>query len=930
MSNVIKRSLQTTIFTTVLSTALIGSANSYTINNDVIDLSPLTPWSVSKAGNGAQAYCTLSKTFKKDIILTLADSNNDNLTFALDFQKNRFVPQSNYNIILATDNGDSRSYEINPATEKAFIVHIKDDPDFQKNLWSSHSLMVSVNTENYRFNTADFLVGKVDISSCLARLETDKSIEPVQQKVSDIKAEIKHVPFTTKTKIESQNAATLPETTPAEALSLAPEVKNANFKTERLQNISKIAGEVEVLKEENRNLKKALKEERAMYESKLAEANLASNDTAVQELSQKISMLSSENKNLKNKIRKEAEKASLNSSNMAQKLTAEVDRLKTENKLLQTSLEAKKNAAAEEKQKAISPEKYAAAQKKNAVLMTQIKTLETENAQLNKIISETKQQDGVDRDLISSLTSKNTELQKKNNAQVLQISKLDGALKQAQAKIQNYETMKQQIVALKTENAEMVKSFAALETASGQATPSGAEQELEALQKRYAEQELQLQRMAQDMEQQRQDFKLEQQRLETMLFDPAVTEQKQLAHLAKLERELALANQALSEQRAMYEGGQPVPQLPHASQMTNSERVTLMEMSKEIQRLRDEIDRLRRAPKKPTIAKAAITQKKVVLSKGQTIETAPPIEEKKVDIIAENPKPIEKVEVEVKKPEPEAVEAPEKPMMPAAEEEVIVEAPQMEKPEPAVQEEIAEINVIDPEEYQDMKKISMTDIEEELEPIEIAEDMSHLNETEPSSNSVTPKIIRVTTPEADPMELDAQEPDEAMLDLQEPEPEPENEPQETVQLNYKAANNILALPDPEMETLLKKQDRDLEIKNRQNGMVFWSSEGIEGTIIRKHLQGEEFDLAVKGMISNLEQKCPSILDVEPVLLRKGKTGNLFAYDANCGASSIGLVFYSKDGQTVSTVSYGAQQEDKATLDVKREKLIEALMGNMSS
>ena len=158
MSNVIKKSLQTTVFTTVLGAALsMGSANAYTINSDVIELAPVTPWSVSRAGSGsAQAYCTLSKTFKNDIILTLAENNDKNLTFALDFQRDRFIPQSEYNIILATDNGDSRSYEIKPATEKAFIIRVKDDAEFYENLWKSSSLVVSVNTENYRFKHSRF------------------------------------------------------------------------------------------------------------------------------------------------------------------------------------------------------------------------------------------------------------------------------------------------------------------------------------------------------------------------------------------------------------------------------------------------------------------------------------------------------------------------------------------------------------------------------------------------------------------------------------------------------------------------------------------------------------------------------------------------------------------------------------------------------
>ncbi len=110
----------------------------------------------------------------------------------------------------------------------------------------------------------------------------------------------------------------------------------------------------------------------------------------------------------------------------------------------------------------------------------------------------------------------------------------------------------------------------------------------------------------------------------------------------------------------------------------------------------------------------------------------------------------------------------------------------------------------------------------------------------------------------------------------------------------------------------------------------WTSENLQGTVIRKHMQGKNFENSVEEMIANLRRKCPAVMNVDPVILRKGKGENLYAYDANCGDSMIGLVFYSDDGQTVSTVSYGANQVNKATLESKREKLIEALMGSMQS
>ena len=142
--------------------------------------------------------------------------------------------------------------------------------------------------------------------------------------------------------------------------------------------------------------------------------------------------------------------------------------------------------------------------------------------------------------------------------------------------------------------------------------------------------------------------------------------------------------------------------------------------------------------------------------------------------------------------------------------------------------------------------------------------------------------------------------------------------------------NIIVLPDPEMEKMIKSQDNDLKVIERLNGTVFWASEDMKGTIIRKHMQGKDFENSVEEMITSLKQKCPAVMGIDPVILRKGTSGNLYAYDANCGDSMIGLIFFSKDGQTVSTVSYGANQANKATLENKREKLIDALMENMQS
>lgn len=874
MSNVIKKSLQTTIFTTVLGAVAVSPSIAYTINNDLIDLSPTSPWSVSKAGQGAKAYCTLSKTFKDDIILTLAESNNEALTFALDFQKDRFVTKSIYNIILATDNGDSRSYEINPATEKAFIIRVKDDPEFYENLWKSNSIIVSVNTENYRFKTADFIEGRFNISSCLSSLEKAPETKAEKPQVSSVAPEIKKIPVSSTSEIAvTEKAVHIATMSPGEALSKAPRIENAAFSTERMHDLSKVAKEVSVLKSENASLKKALFNEKQKYEEKIALLKSEQNSEPDTGLLQKISLLNSENEKLKTEIRESAKAKSVAATSISTKLNAEIERLRTENNVLKTSLNAARIGQEKQGLETVSLSDYEDLQDKNTVLSQQIRSLTTENFKLKNMLSEASIVSNNTNSQTKDLVAENQSLKKEAILKDSRIEMLQSTLSNAQSKIENYNSLQQQVSALQSQNNALTESYAALESASGQVTPSNADAELKALQMRYTEQQRELERMADEMEKERQSFRLEQQRLETMLFDPAVTEQKQLAHLAKLERELQLANQALAEQRAMYEGGAPMSDttrkaLKPVSQMTNSERVTMMEMSKEIQRLRDEIDRLRRMPKPVIVEKAEVTEKKVVIARGQTLENATPVE----DIMPSKSMP------------------DETPMLPP----VTAISSLEEQPAPATMQPTDNDNI----------KVELV-------------------EMEPASSNMAPDVI----------EVEMKEPSSAIKTndvVVETKPAPVKAEQPKIQMASAAPPKILALPDPETERLLKSNDKNLKVIQRQNGTVFWASEDMKGTVIRKHMQGKEFETSVDEMIANLKSKCPINMDIDPVLLRKGQTESLYAYDAKCGESTIGLVFFTKDGQTVSTVSYGAHQANKDVLENAREKLIDTLMNQMQS
>ena len=71
------------------------------------------------------------------------------------------------------------------------------------------------------------------------------------------------------------------------------------------------------------------------------------------------------------------------------------------------------------------------------------------------------------------------------------------------------------------------------------------------------------------------------------------------------------------------------------------------------------------------------------------------------------------------------------------------------------------------------------------------------------------------------------------------------------------------------------------------------------------------------------------MTIDPLLLRKGDQGSLYAYDADCGTTTISLLFYSNDGKTLSAISYGAPKEGRPDLEKKRERLMDLLMDTLA-
>jgi hypothetical protein len=156
---------------------------------------------------------------------------------------------------------------------------------------------------------------------------------------------------------------------------------------------------------------------------------------------------------------------------------------------------------------------------------------------------------------IAFLKSENERL----NASLKELSLMSGDKMDMQA------ALRRQLVDLGDTLEKVASDKAALEIelasikASAEGDVNGDNPDLQrmAMEGKYQEAQREIRRLAMLMEEQQMKFDQERKKLENMLFDPAVTEEHQRAYVAKLEKELEIANQALSEQRAMYESNAP-------------------------------------------------------------------------------------------------------------------------------------------------------------------------------------------------------------------------------------------------------------------------------------------------------------------------------------------------------------------------------------
>lgn len=120
---------------------------------------------------------------------------------------------------------------------------------------------------------------------------------------------------------------------------------------------------------------------------------------------------------------------------------------------------------------------------------------------------------------------------------------------------ENSSELKQRLAALAEENEALNEELmmALKESEAERMSITSENWDLERATMRYNEAERQLKKLGRQLQQERAQCSVEKRELEAMLFDPTLTDEKQMASLAELEDKLAAAQNELQRQRAHYE-----------------------------------------------------------------------------------------------------------------------------------------------------------------------------------------------------------------------------------------------------------------------------------------------------------------------------------------------------------------------------------------
>ena len=131
--------------------------------------SPSGGWAVNRIDNddGGSGYCALARRYNQNMILTLAENPEGEMSVALDFQRPKFNVTRYVDVYLDPGAGEQRSFNLQPVSNKAFVVRLGRDKTFFSALNKTGYLRAEVDGYSYGFDISDIDEGQRRLKTCV-------------------------------------------------------------------------------------------------------------------------------------------------------------------------------------------------------------------------------------------------------------------------------------------------------------------------------------------------------------------------------------------------------------------------------------------------------------------------------------------------------------------------------------------------------------------------------------------------------------------------------------------------------------------------------------------------------------------------------------------------------------------------------------------
>lgn len=394
---------------------------------------PSSDWAITKVDDTAGAYCALARKYSTNAVMTFAQNSAEEASFALDFQRPILQVGDTMSVVLDPGAGQERSFDIQPVSNKAFVVRLGRDQAFFNALEKTGFLRVVASGQDYHFSLADMQAGQERIQECVASI-TAPAAGGDDQGRKEAAAVI--AADSERSRVEEALAETKRKNK-----DLQKQVEKLQSSMRNDQELSELTQKMEALKSENEQLGRRLKEAVASVSS----ANI---------YQEQIAELNAQNNILKTDLAQKSEDSSL-----IEQLRQKIAKGETENRLLQETA----NAARAELEKE--------AQQKITELQNSLNAERAENEKKSAAL----EQIGKTTADLAALEDVNTSLQQK--VESLQLAQADSA------------ALKERIAALESENKEHLDALALVQSEAPviEETMAALRKENEDLQKAKAE-----------------------------------------------------------------------------------------------------------------------------------------------------------------------------------------------------------------------------------------------------------------------------------------------------------------------------------------------------------------------------------------------------------------------------------------------------------